>query len=140
MLEQLSHTIVLLTQPRDRSIYVNYLADAVAARDAFTAVKIRFSAISEVKRSIRNLECNLQRKTCELRSAARNQGGGSGSSEEGKRTLKEEGAREGRVRFYVWRIYNVRSLRERRQTDSHNLTLYFSLNDIVLAMLSRYRE
>lgn len=97
MLEQLSHTIVLLTQLRDRSIYVNYLA--VTTRDAFTSVKIRFNAISEVKRSIRNLECNLQRKTCELRSAARNQGGGNGSSEEGKRTLKEEGAIEGRVRF-----------------------------------------
>lgn len=86
MLEQLSHTIVLLTQLRDKSIYVNYLADAVTARNAFTAVKIRFSAISEVKRSIRNLECNLQRKTCELRSAARNQEGGSSSSEERKRT------------------------------------------------------
>lgn len=54
---------------------MNYLADAVSVRDAFAfnAVKIRFSAISGVKRSIRNLECNLHRKTRELNFAARNQ-------------------------------------------------------------------
>lgn len=74
-LEQRSQAIVLLTQLRDKSIYVNYLADAVSFRDAFAfnAVKIRFSAISGVKRSIRNLECNLHRKTRELNFAARNQ-------------------------------------------------------------------
>lgn len=74
MLEQRSHAIVLLTQLRDKSIYLNYLADAISVRDTFVfnAVEIRFSVISRVKRSIRNLECNLHRKTRELKFAVRN--------------------------------------------------------------------
>jgi len=60
--------MVFLTLLRDKSIYVNYLADAISVCDAFAfnSIKNRFSAISEVKRSICNLKCNLHRKTREL--------------------------------------------------------------------------